>query len=58
MAGGPRGAWYLDFAAGIAVNALGYGRADLARIAARQMRRLTHISNLFATEPPLELARA
>ena len=49
---------YLDFAGGIAVNALGYGRADLARTAFRQMRRLSHISNLFATEPALALARA
>ena len=61
-----RGVWledaagrrYLDFAGGIAVNALGYGRSDLGRIAARQMRRLSHISNLFATEPGLALARA
>ena len=49
------GRWYLDVTGGIAVNALGYGRADLARIAARQMRRLTHISNLYTTEPLLEL---
>jgi acetylornithine/N-succinyldiaminopimelate aminotransferase len=49
------GRWYLDFTGGIAVNALGYGRADLARIASRQMSRLTHISNLYATEPQLEL---
>jgi acetylornithine/N-succinyldiaminopimelate aminotransferase len=61
-----RGVWledaagkrYLDFAGGIAVNALGYGRADLARIAMKQMRRLSHISNLFTTEPALALARA
>lgn len=61
-----RGVWledtagrrYLDFAGGIAVNALGYGRADLARTAMRQMRRLPHISNLFTTEPALALARA
>jgi acetylornithine/N-succinyldiaminopimelate aminotransferase len=49
------GRWYLDFTGGIAVNALGYGRADLARVAARQMRRLTHTSNLFTSEPLLEL---
>jgi acetylornithine/N-succinyldiaminopimelate aminotransferase len=49
---------YLDFAGGIAVNALGYGRGDLARTAYRQMRRLNHISNLFTTEPALALARA
>ncbi len=48
---------YLDFAGGIAVNALGYGRADLARTAADQMRKLSHISNLFTTEPALSLAR-
>ena len=48
---------YLDFAGGIAVNALGYGRSDLARTAARQMRKLSHISNLFTTEPALALAR-
>jgi acetylornithine/N-succinyldiaminopimelate aminotransferase len=61
-----RGVWlqdtagkrYMDFAGGIAVNALGYGRADLAKIAMKQMRRLSHISNLFTTEPALALARA
>ena len=48
---------YLDFAGGIAVNALGYGREDLARVAAEQMRRLIHISNLFTTEPAIRLAQ-
>jgi acetylornithine/N-succinyldiaminopimelate aminotransferase len=60
-----RGSWlwdaagrrYLDFAGGIAVNALGYGRADLAKTAYRQMKKLNHISNLYATEPALALAR-
>ena len=47
---------YLDFAGGIAVNALGYGRDDLAEIVARQMKKLPHISNLFTTGPALELA--
>ena len=47
---------YLDFGAGIAVNALGYGRRDMARVAARQMRRLIHVSNLYATPSALELA--
>ena len=47
---------YLDFGAGIAVNALGYGREDLAAAAAAQMRKLIHVSNLYATEPALELA--
>ena len=47
---------YLDFGAGIAVNALGYGREDLAAAAAAQMRKLIHVSNLYATEPALALA--
>jgi acetylornithine/N-succinyldiaminopimelate aminotransferase len=47
---------YLDFGAGISVNALGYGRDDLADVASEQMRRLIHVSNLFATEPGLALA--
>jgi acetylornithine/N-succinyldiaminopimelate aminotransferase len=52
-----RGNKYLDFGSGIAVNALGYGREDLAQIAADQMRKIVHSSNLFTTEPTLELAR-
>ena len=47
---------YRDFAAGIAVNALGYGREDLAEIAADQMKKLIHVSNLYANKPALELA--
>lgn len=52
-AGGKR---YLDLGAGIAVNALGYGRDDLAKIASDQMRKLIHVSNLYATRPAMELA--
>ena len=47
---------YLDLGAGIAVNALGYGRDDLADVAAAQMRKLVHVSNLYTTGPALELA--
>jgi acetylornithine/N-succinyldiaminopimelate aminotransferase len=47
---------YLDMGSGIAVNSLGYGRKDLADVAAAQMKKLIHVSNLFATEPQLELA--
>jgi acetylornithine/N-succinyldiaminopimelate aminotransferase len=47
---------YLDFGAGIAVNALGYGREDLASVAYEQMRKLIHVSNLYATEPAIALA--
>jgi acetylornithine/N-succinyldiaminopimelate aminotransferase len=49
------GKQYIDFGSGIAVNALGHGREDLAEVAAAQMRRLVHASNLYATEPALEL---
>jgi len=47
---------YLDFGSGISVNALGYGREDLAKIAYNQMLKLVHVSNLYATEPALQLA--
>jgi acetylornithine/N-succinyldiaminopimelate aminotransferase len=47
---------YMDFSAGIAVNALGYGREDLARIASEQMKKLIHVSNLYANKPAVELA--
>jgi len=47
---------YLDFGSGIAVNALGYGREDLARTAYDQMKKLIHVSNLYTTEPTVVLA--
>ena len=47
---------YLDFGAGIAVNALGYGCKDLAETAKRQMMKLIHVSNLYATVPSVTLA--
>lgn len=47
---------YLDFGSGISVNALGYGREDLAKTAYDQMMKLVHVSNLYATEPAVELA--
>ena len=50
------GSSYLDFGSGISVNALGYGRKDLSRIAAKQMRRLIHVSNLYTTRPAVDLA--
>jgi acetylornithine/N-succinyldiaminopimelate aminotransferase len=48
---------YLDFVSGIAVNAFGHAAPGLAQAVARQMRRLTHCSNLFANRPAIELAR-
>ena len=46
---------YLDFGSGIAVNSLGHGREDLASAAFDQMKKLIHVSNLYTTEPTLEL---
>jgi predicted acetylornithine/succinylornithine family transaminase len=47
---------YLDFAAGIAVNGLGYGDRAVVKAIREQAGRLIHASNLFHTEPPAALA--
>ncbi|HWU46252.1 MAG TPA: acetylornithine transaminase [Humibacter sp.] len=47
---------YLDFLAGIAVNALGHGHPVLVDAVSRQVATLAHVSNYFATPPQLELA--
>jgi len=51
------GRQYLDFVAGIAVNALGYGDPDVTRAIAEQAARLIHVSNLYHTAPGGALAR-
>jgi acetylornithine/N-succinyldiaminopimelate aminotransferase len=48
---------YLDFVAGIAVNALGYGDPELLEAIDKQARRLIHVSNLYHTEPHVRLAQ-
>jgi acetylornithine aminotransferase len=47
---------YLDFLAGIAVNALGHAHPALVDAVNRQVASLVHVSNYFATPPQLELA--
>src|SRR5262245_57599603 len=47
---------YLDFAAGIGVNGLGYGDRKLVSAIKRQAERLVHASNLYLTKPVVELA--
>jgi acetylornithine aminotransferase len=47
---------YLDFLAGIAVNALGHAHPVFVDAVAAQAATLAHVSNYFATEPQLELA--
>lgn len=48
---------YLDFLSGIAVNALGYGHKKILDVINTQSERLIHISNLFYTETPVNLAK-
>jgi acetylornithine/N-succinyldiaminopimelate aminotransferase len=48
---------YLDFVAGIAVNALGYGDPEVTQAIAQQAAKLIHVSNLYHTAPAGELAR-
>ena len=47
---------YVDFGAGIAVNALGHQDPDLLAALTAQAHKLWHASNVFYTEPPLRLA--
>jgi acetylornithine/N-succinyldiaminopimelate aminotransferase len=47
---------YLDFLAGIAVNALGHAHPALVEAVSTQVATLAHVSNYFATPPQLELA--
>jgi acetylornithine/N-succinyldiaminopimelate aminotransferase len=47
---------FLDLVAGIAVNVLGHNHPALTRAIADQATKLMHTSNLYYTEPQLELA--
>ena len=47
---------YVDFGAGIAVNALGHAHPSLVSALTEQAGRLWHTSNIFVSEPPLRLA--
>ena len=47
---------YVDLVAGIAVNILGHAHPAVQRAVAEQAQRLVHTSNLYYTEPQLELA--
>jgi len=47
---------YVDFAAGIAVSALGHGDEDVLAALKAQADKLWHTSNIFYSEPPLRLA--
>lgn len=47
---------YIDFAAGIAVNSLGYNNKKLTDAIKNQSEKLLHCSNLYWTKPQLELS--
>jgi acetylornithine/N-succinyldiaminopimelate aminotransferase len=49
---------YVDFGAGIAVNALGHAHPALVEALTEQAGRLWHTSNVFVSEPPLRLAES
>lgn len=51
------GTEYIDFAGGIAVNALGHCHPVLVDAMVEQAQRLWHVSNVFTNEPALQLAR-
>jgi acetylornithine aminotransferase/acetylornithine/N-succinyldiaminopimelate aminotransferase len=48
---------YLDLVAGIAVNLLGHAHPDVAAAVSRQAATLIHSSNLYYTQPQVELAQ-
>jgi acetylornithine/N-succinyldiaminopimelate aminotransferase len=48
---------YLDLVAGIAVNLLGHAHPEVAAAVARQAQTLIHTSNLYFTQPQVELAQ-
>ena len=48
---------YLDLVAGIAVNLLGHAHPEVAAAVAAQANALIHTSNLYYTQPQVELAR-
>ncbi|MBY9020311.1 MAG: aspartate aminotransferase family protein [Candidatus Lokiarchaeota archaeon] len=47
---------YLDFVAGIAVNALGYNDIDYVKEISTQLTKLQHCSNLYWMPPSIELS--
>ncbi len=51
-----QGKQYLDFAAGIAVSAFGYGNQEYGDALKGQIDRLIHISNLYYNEPIVRAA--
>ena len=53
----PEGNEYIDFTSGIGVTDLGYGYQPWVDAVAAQAKKLSHVSNLFYTEPAALLAQ-
>ena len=53
----PEGNEYIDFTSGIGVTDLGYGYQPWVDAVAAQAKKLSHVSNLFYTEPAAKLAQ-
>ena len=51
------GRMYIDFAAGVAVTALGHCHPAMVRAIEEQARAIWHVSNWFTNEPALRLAK-
>lgn len=51
------GKQYLDFAAGIAVCNLGHSHPQVIAAVKEQLEKLTHVSNLYYTQPQTQLAK-
>jgi len=49
---------YIDMLAGIAVNALGHAHPAIVDAVSTQIARLGHVSNLFGSQPVVEVAEA
>ena len=54
---GERGERYLDFASGIAVNALGHGHPHLTKAIQEQAATLMHVSNMYGSPQGEKLAK-
>ena len=54
---GPDGKAYIDFTSGIGVNALGFADEGWVAAVTAQLQKFQHISNLYYTEPCVQLAK-
>lgn len=48
---------YIDLASGIGVNCMGYDNPAIVDAITNQAHKLTHVSNLFTTEPMVQVAK-